>query len=65
MLELFGANCHTRAQLTISTHLIYISDDQLGSRSGIKIIWKMSGRPADRCYSFGIKISFKLAEVFK
>ena len=37
--------CHTRAQLIISAHLISISDDKLGPRSGIIISMEPAGRP--------------------
>ena len=39
--------CHTRAQLIITAHLISISDDKLGPRSGIIISMEPAGRPTD------------------
>ena len=62
--------CHTRTQLTITAHLILISDDQLGPHSGIKIIWKPSVRPADQPTSrpagaivVGTQMSLNLTEL--
>ena len=37
--------CHTRAQLTISAHLIFISDDQLRPLCCIIIMWGPADRP--------------------
>ena len=42
-VSIYNQFCHTRTQLTITAHLILISDDQLGPRSGIKIMWKPAG----------------------
>ena len=56
--------CHTRTQLTIPDHLIFIPDDQLEPQVAIDIILGLASRPAIRhCKSLDFHLEVKKTEI--
>ena len=60
--QIFGPKyvCHTGAQLTISGHMIYNSDDQLGPLRGIIIMWRLADRYYKRQDNMNLNLKLQL-----